>query len=196
MEVNKDEAKAKALSLWQKVLEAYKSNPLKKEREGEITCPKCKAKNIAVAISCKECGEKFEYKSPKKGVILGVGLAASILLVISTWTMYAAAQAVTGLAIVFEDGAAAAQAEEAGNLISLLWAAAVAGIVATVASYKMKNWGWKLQSIVCAIYILFGLSEGSLVGALLVSPLIVSAWLGYKLMVEAGQYLDSLHNNA
>lgn len=194
MEINKDDAKAKARSLWQKVLEAYKSNPLKKERKGEIICPKCKAKNIEVAISCKECGERFEYKSPKKGVILGVGLAASILLVISTWTMYAAAQAATGLAIMFEDGEAAAQAEEAGNLISLLWVAAVAGIVATVASYKMKNWGWKLQSIVCAIYILFGLSEGSLVGALLVSPLIVSAWLGYKLMVEAGQYLDSLHS--
>ena len=196
MEVNKEDVKTKALSLWQKVLDAYKSNPLKKERKGEITCPKCKAKNIEVAVSCKECGEKFEYQSAKKGVILGVGLTASVLLVISTWTMYAAAQATAGFAEIFGDAETASQAEEAGNMISLLWAAAIAGIVATAASYKMNNWGWKLQSIVCAIYILVGLSEGSLVGALLVSPLIVSAWLGYKLMVEAGQYLDSLHSNA
>ena len=189
MEVNKDEAKAKARFLWQKVLEAYKSNPLKKERNGEITCPKCKTKNIAVAISCKECGEKFEYKSAKKGVILGVGLAASILLVISTWMMCAA----TGIAASFGDEAAA----EANGVANLLWVAAVAGIVATVASYKMKNWGWKLQSIVCAIYILVGLSEGDVVGGVvLVCPLILSAWLGYKLMVEFGEYLDSLHSES
>ncbi len=189
MEVNKEDVKTKALSLWQKVLDAYKSNPLKKERKGEITCPKCKAKNIEVAVSCKECGEKFEYQSAKKGVILGVGLTASVLLVISTWMMCAA----TGIAAAFgEEGA-----EEANGVANLLWVAAVAGIVATVASYKMKNWGWKLQSIVCAIYILTGLSEGDVMGGIvLVLPLIVSAWLGYKLMVEAGQYLDSLHNNA
>ena len=125
-------------------------------------------------------------RSAKKGVILGVGLAASILLVISTWMMWAA----TGIAASFGDEAAA----EANGVANLLWVAAVAGIVATVASYKMKNWGWKLQSIVCAIYILVSLSEGDIVCIVLVSPLILSAWLGYKLMVELGEYLDSLHS--
>ena len=196
MEVNKEDVKTKALSLWQKVLDAYKSNPLKKERKGEITCPKCKAKNIEVAISCKECGEKFEYKSAKKGVILGIGLAASILLVIATWILCAASAAVGAFAEAFEDYGTAAQADEANGIYNLLWAAAVAGIVATVASYKMKNWGWKLQSIVVGIYVLAGLSEGigSALGMLLmVSPLAISAWLGYKVIQEAGAYLDSLH---
>lgn len=186
METN--EVNDKEVSLLEKIKAAYKSNPLAEKRTGEITCPKCHAKNIEVAISCKECGEKFEYHSAKKGVILGVGLAASIMLVLATW-MGSAASAV---AAAFE----AEGAEEANNFYNLLWAASVAGIVATVASYKMKNWGWKLQSIVVGIYVLTGLSEGvgSAFGMLLmVSPLAISAWLGYKVLQEAGRYLDSLH---
>ncbi len=194
--MNSDEAKTKALSFWGKIKEAYKSNPLAKKREGEITCPKCGAKNKEIAVSCKECGTKFEYQSAKKGVILGVGLAASILMVIETWILCAATAAAGAFAEAFEDYGAAAEANEANGLCNLLWAAAVAGIVGTVASYKMKNWGWKLQSIVVAIYLVAGLSEGigSAAGmALLMSPLAVSTWLGYKVLQEAGQYLDSLH---
>lgn len=175
-------SQGKPLTFWEKVKAAYKSNPLAEKRTGAITCPKCGAKNKDIAISCKECGEKFEYKSAKKGVILGVGLAGSILLIIETWIL-CVASAVVG-------------ADEANDVFNLLWFAAVAGIVATVASYKMKNWGWKLQSIVIGIYALAGIVDGlgSLVGVLiLISPLIVSAWLGYKVLQEAGKYLDSLH---
>ena len=180
-----NETGASASSFWGKIKAAYKSNPLAEVRKGEITCPKCHAKNIEVAISCKECGERFEYRSAKKGVILGVGLAASILLVLATWMMCA----VTALA----DAMGETGADEANGVANLLWLAAVAGIVATVASYKMKHWGWKLQSIVVAIYTLVGLSEGHIGGFVLVLPLFVSTWLGYKVMKEAGEYLDSLH---
>jgi len=191
-----EEVKGQALSFWGKVKAAYKSNPLAEKRTGKITCPKCKAKNKEIAISCKECGEKFEYKSAKKGVILGVGLAASIMLLIATWMLCAATAVVGGVAEAYEEYGTAAQANEANGIYSLLWAASVAGIVATVASYKMKNWGWKLQSIVVGIYVLAGLSEGikpALGMFFMVSPLAISAWLGYKLLVEAGRYLDSLH---
>jgi len=194
--MNGDEAKTKAMSLWDKIKAAYKSNPLAEKRAGEITCPKCGAKNMEVAVSCKECGEKFEYKSAKKGVILGVGLAASILLLIETWLLCAATAVAGAVAEWGSDYATAAQADTANGIYNLLWAAAVAGIVATVASYKMKNWGWKLQSIVVGIYVLAGLSEGigSALGMfLLISPLAVSTWLGYKVLQEAGKYLDSLH---
>ena len=149
-----------------------------------------------MAISCKECGEKFEYRSAKKGVILGVGLFASITLVIATWIMCAATAVVGAFAELAEDYEAAAQADDANGIGQLLWAAAIAGIVATVASYKMKNWGWKLQSIVVGVYVLAGLSDGvgsTIYMLILTSPLAISAWLGYKVLQEAGRYLDSLH---
>lgn len=191
-----DEVKVKAMSLWEKIKAAYRSNPLAEKRTGEITCPKCHARNIEVAISCKECGEKFEYRSAKKGVILGVGLFASITLVIATWIMCAATAVVGAFAELAEDYEAAAQADDANGIGQLLWAAAIAGIVATVASYKMKNWGWKLQSIVVGVYVLAGLSDGvgsTIYMLILTSPLAISAWLGYKVLQEAGRYLDSLH---
>lgn len=189
--MDNNEAKEKALSFWEKVKAAYKSNPLAEVRKGEITCPKCHAANIEVAVSCKECGEKFEYKSAKPGVILGIGLAASILLVIATWMLCAA----TAVASAFGDETA----DAANGVYNLLWLAAVAGIVATVASYKMKHWGWKLQSIVVGIYVLAGLSEGlgSAFGMfLMVSPLAISSWLGYRVLIEAGQFLDAIHGQA
>ena len=191
-----DEVKEKAMSLWEKIKAAYRSNPLAEKRTGEITCPQCHARNIEVAISCKECGEKFEYRSAKKGVILGVGLFASITLVIATWIMCAATAVVGAFAELAEDYEAAAQADDANGIGQLLWAAAIAGIVATVASYKMKNWGWKLQSIVVGVYVLAGLSDGvgsTIYMLILTSPLAISAWLGYKVLQEAGRYLDSLH---
>lgn len=191
-----DEVKEKAMSLWEKIKAAYRSNPLAEKRTGEITCPKCHARNIEVAISCKECGEKFEYRSAKKGVILGVGLFASITLVIATWIMCAATAVVGAFAELAEDYEAAAQADDANGICQLLWAAAIAGIVATVASYKMKNWGWKMQSIVVGVYVLAGLSDGvgsTIYMLILTSPLAISAWLGYKVLQEAGRYLDSLH---
>lgn len=194
METN--EVNEKMMSFWEKIKAAYKSNPLAEKRTGEITCPKCHARNIEVAISCKECGEKFEYRSAKKGVILGVGLFASITLVIATWIMCAATAVVGAFAELAEDYEAAAQADDANGVGQLLWAAAIAGIVATVASYKMKNWGWKLQSIVVGVYVLAGLSDGvgsTIYMLILTSPLAISAWLGYKVLQEAGQYLDSLH---
>lgn len=194
METN--EVNEKMMSFWGKIKAAYKSNPLAEKRTGEITCPKCHARNIEVAISCKECGEKFEYRSAKKGVILGVGLFASITLVIATWIMCAATAVVGAFAELAEDYEAAAQADDANGVGQLLWAAAIAGIVATVASYKMKNWGWKLQSIVVGVYVLAGLSDGvgsTIYMLILTSPLAISAWLGYKVLQEAGQYLDSLH---
>ena len=186
MTIDQDVVKGQAMGLWAKVKAAYAYNPFTVKRDTPITCPKCHTENLAIAVSCKECGEQFAYKPMKRGVILGIGLTASILLVISTWLLCAA----TGLgAALGAEGAA-----EANSLANLLWFAAVAGIVATVASYKMKHWGWKLQSIVCAIYILSGLGE-IITTLFLISPLIVSAWLGYKSMREAGEYLDKLHQS-
>ena len=176
--MNQEAINETAKGLLAKIKAAYAYNPFTIKRDTPITCPKCHTENLAIAVSCKECGEQFAYKPMKRGVILGVGLSASIFLLIASWIAWACGSGV----------------------MAFLWYVSIAGIVGAVASYKMKHWGWKVESFVVVAWECLFLSgnEGIFVaifgGALILSPLIAASWLGYKSMKEAGEYLDNLHH--
>ncbi len=180
MTIDQDVVKGQAMGLWAKIKAAYAYNPFTVKRDTPITCPKCHTENLAIAVSCKECGEQFAYKPMKRGVILGIGLASGIFLLISSWILWLG----TG-----------------SGVLAFLWWVSIAAIVAAVACYKMKPWGWKLESFVAIAWECLFLSGKDNIfvalfgGAAFLSPIIVSAWLGYKSMREAGEYLDKLHQS-
>ena len=180
MTIDQDALKGQAMGLWAKIKAAYAYNPFTVKRDNPISCPRCHTENLAIAVSCKECGEQFAYKPTKRGVILGIGLAAGIFLLIVSWIAWLC----TG-----------------SSALAFLWWVSVAAIVAAVACYKMKPWGWKLESFVAIAWECLFLSGKDNIfvalfgGAIVLSPIIVSAWLGYKSMREAGEYLDKLHQS-
>ena len=161
-----------------KVKAAFKYNPYAAKREAPIYCPKCHHENLAIAVSCKECGEIFAYKPVKSGVAKGLGLFGGIFFLIASWIIWG----FTG-----------------SSVAGFLWCFSVAAIVGAVAMARMKHWGWKVVSVSCIAWILLFMTDNSgpviglIGGAILTSPLWVAAWLGYKSMVEAGKYLDDLH---
>lgn len=176
--MDKEEVTSQAKGIVAKVKDAFKYNPYAAKREAPIYCPKCHHENLAIAVSCKECGETFAYKPVKSGVAKGLGLFGGIFFLIASWVIWGC----TG-----------------SSVAAFLWWFSIAAIVGAVAMAKMKHWGWKVVSVSCVAWILLFMTDNSgpviglIGGAILTSPLWVAAWLGYKSMVEAGKYLDDIH---
>lgn len=175
--MNNEQITEQAKGIVAKVKDAFKYNPYAVKREAPIYCPKCHHENLAIAVSCKECGEVFAYKPVKSGVAKGLGLFGGIFFLIASWVIWGCT----------------------GSFVAgFLWYFSIAAIVGAVAMARMKHWGWKVVSVSCIAWILFvtdnsGPVIGLIGGAILTSPLWVAAWLGYKSMVEAGKYLDDIH---
>lgn len=178
-----EDLKGKANGLWQKVLFAYKYNPYETVRDTPIVCPTCQTENLAIAVSCKECGNEFKYKPAKSAWSMGLALPASIFLLLVSWIVWLCSR----------------QGSATSNVAAVLWLASVGAIVGAVAIKKMKHWGWKLVSLSALCWECLFLCDASgpviglLGGLLILSPLIAASWMGYKSMVELGQYLDEIH---